>query len=288
MRMQTFRGPFVALTLSAVALLAGCAMFSNKPPGSATAASPIAATASVTLASAASASTTEPAPPEATNNAPVVSFQPIVNLPAPPENLWAMLRKNFSLPDGNEHRVEVQLAWYRNHPGYMVRTATRAQPYLYYIVQQLKKRHMPLDLALLPVVESAYDPFAYSYGRAAGLWQFIPSTGRLYGLHQNWWYDGRRDIVGSTNAALDYLQSLHDKFDSWLLALAAYNSGGGTVEAAIRYNKRHGRATDFWHLNLPLQTRNYVPRLLAVRDLILDSSKYGITLPTIPDSPYLA
>lgn len=286
--MQTFRGPFVALTLSAAAMLTGCAMLSNKAPGPATVATATAATASVTLASAASTSAAEPVPPEATDNAPVVSFQPIINLPAPPQNLWTVLRKNFTLPDGNEHRVEVQLDWYRRHPEYMIRTATRAQPYLYYIVQQIKKRHMPLDLALLPIVESAYDPFAYSYGRAAGLWQFIPSTGRLYGLHQNWWYDGRRDIVGSTNAALDYLQSLHDRFGSWLLALAAYNSGGGTVEAAIRYNQRHGRPTDFWHLNLPRQTRNYVPRLLAVRDLIQHSSKYGINLPAIPNSPYLA
>jgi len=269
-------------------MFAGCAMFSGKAPAGATSSAATAAVDSTTVASAASAIAAEPAPPEATSTAPIITFEPIYNPPSPPDNLWVVLRNNFTLPDGNEHRVEVQLDWYRKHPGYMIRTATRAQPYLYYIVQQLKKRNMPLDLALLPIVESAYDPFAYSNGRAAGLWQFIPSTGRLYGLHQNWWYDGRRDIVGSTNAALDYLQSLHDQFDSWLLALAAYNSGGGTVERAVRYNQRHGRPTDFWHLNLPRQTRAYVPRLLAVRDLVANCSKYDITLPVVPNSPYLA
>ncbi len=286
--MRTLRGSIVALALGGSALLSGCALFTAQAPGSATAGTATAAATAVTVASAASAVAAEPAPPEATSTAPVVTFKPIYNPPAPPENLWVVLRNHFTLPDGNEHRVEVQLDWYRKHPGYMIRTATRAQPYLYYIVQQLKKRNMPLDLALLPIVESAYDPFAYSNGRAAGLWQFIPSTGRLYGLHENWWYDGRRDVVGSTNAALDYLQSLHEQFNSWLLALAAYNSGGGTVERAIDYNKRHGRPTDFWHLNLPRQTRAYVPRLLAVRDLIENADQYGIKLPPVPNAPYLA
>ncbi len=282
MRIQTVPGLLVALGLGTLTLFGGCALFAGKTPG---AAAPTTATATQATAS---ASAIEPAPPEATNNAPVVIFEPIIPGPVSPENLWVVLRKHFTLPDGNERRVQIQLDWYRKHPDYMIRTATRAQPYLYYIVQQLKKRNMPLDLALLPIVESAYDPFAYSNGRAAGLWQFIPSTGRRYGLRQNWWYDGRRDIVGSTTAALDYLQSLHKQFGSWLLALAAYNSGGGTVEQAIRYNRRHGRPTDFWHLNLPRQTSAYVPRLLAVRDLIRSCSKYGIKLPVIPNSPYLA
>ena len=265
---------------------------SGKAPNAGTMAVAAATSATAPVAATAraggSVAAAEPAPPEATDTSPVVSFQPAVQPPIPPESLWVRLRRGFSLPDGNEHRVQVQLAWYRNHPGYMLRTATRAQPYLYYIVQQLKKRDMPLDLALLPIVESAYDPFAYSNGRAAGLWQFIPSTGRLYGLHQNWWYDGRRDVVSSTNAALDYLKALHKQFGSWLLALAAYNSGAGTIEYAMAYNRRHHRPTDFWHLNLPAQTRAYVPRLLAVRDIVQNADKYGITLPSVANSPYLA
>ena len=290
MKVHRSRGVITISGLAVLATLGGCASWSAKAPSQATqsvaaaksATAPIAATATGSAASA------EPAPPEATDTSPVISFQPIIQPPLPPESLWVCLRRGFSLPDGNEHRVQVQLDWYRKHPGYMLRTATRAQPYLYYIVQQLKKRNMPLDLALLPIVESAYDPFAYSNGRAAGLWQFIPSTGRLYGLHQNWWYDGRRDVISSTNAALDYLQQLHNQFNSWLLALAAYNSGAGTIEYAMAYNRRHHRPTDFWHLNLPAQTRAYVPRLLAVRDIVANADEYGITLPPVANSPYLA
>ena len=145
------------------------------------------------------------------------------------DNLWDYLGKNFSLPAaGGDGRVQGELNWYASHGDYLQRTANRASPYLYYIVQQVKARNMPLDIALLPVVESAFDPFAYSNGRAAGLWQFIPGTGKRWDLKQNWWYDGRRDIVASTNAALDYLQYLHAQFNNdWLLALAASHSGSG-------------------------------------------------------------
>ena len=290
MKTHRSREVLTATGLAALAMLGGCAIWSGKAPSSATVASaaPISATAPSSATAPGSAAAAEPAPPEATDTSPVISFQPIIKPPIPPQSLWVCLRRGFSLPDGNERRVQIQLNWYRKHPGYMLRTATRAQPYLYYVVQQLKKRHMPLDLALLPIVESAYDPFAYSNGRAAGLWQFIPSTGRLYGLKQDWWFDGRRDVIDSTNAALDYLQNLHKQFNSWLLALAAYNSGVGTVEYAIRYNERHHRPTDFWHLNLPAQTRNYVPRLLAVRDVVENADKYGITLPPVANAPYLA
>jgi len=290
MKIHRSRGVITIAGLAILATLGGCASWSGKAPNAATlpVAAATSATAPVAATAAGSVATAEPAPPEATDNSPVVTFMPAIQPPIPPESLWVRLRRGFSLPDGNEHRVQIQLNWYRLHPGYMMRTATRAQPYLYYIVQQLKKRNMPLDLALLPVVESAFDPFAYSNGRASGLWQFIPSTGRLYGLHENWWYDGRRDIVSSTNAALSCLQALHKQFGSWLLALAAYNSGSGTVEYAIRYNRRHHRPTDFWHLNLPVQTRNYVPRLLAVRDIVENADKYDIALPPVPNAPYLA
>jgi membrane-bound lytic murein transglycosylase D len=145
---------------------------------------------------------------------------------------------------------------------------------------------MPTELALLPVVESAFDPFAYSHGRASGMWQFIPSTGRIFGLKQNWWYDGRRDITASTNAALDYLQALSDRFNGdWLLALAAYNSGAGTVLKAIKRNKARGRKTDFWSLDLPRETSAYAPKLMAIAKIIESPEKYGIELNSIPNKP---
>ncbi|MEJ2480620.1 MAG: LysM peptidoglycan-binding domain-containing protein [Acidihalobacter sp.] len=203
--------------------------------------------------------------------------------------IWTDIRSGFGLPnDNSKPRVQAELDWYSKHAAYLERVTARAEPYLYYIYQQLKKRHMPTELALLPVVESAFIPYAYSRSRAAGIWQFTPSTGLHFGLKQNWWYDGRRDIYASTNAALDYLQLLHDQFGSWLLALAAYNSGAGTVHAAIRYNKRRHRPTDFWHLNLPRETRHYVPKLLAVKAIVQDPQKFAVQLWPIPNKPYLA
>ena len=148
---------------------------------------------------------------------------------------------------------------------------------------------MPLEFALLPVVESAYEPFAYSVSRAAGLWQFIPATGVRFGLKQDWWYDGRRDVIESTRAALDYLQALHDQFDgNWLLAIAAYNVGEAAVQRAIDYNRAHGRPTDFWHLNLPAETRAYVPKLLAMKRLMAEPERYGLAFAAIPNEPYFA
>jgi membrane-bound lytic murein transglycosylase D len=203
--------------------------------------------------------------------------------------IWSDIRAGFGMPDNSARpRIQAELDWYSKHAAYLERVTARAEPYLYYILQQLDKRHMPTELALLPVVESAFIPFAYSRSQAAGIWQFTPSTGLHFGLKQNWWYDGRRDIYASTNAALDYLQLLHDQFGSWLLALAAYNSGAGTVQAAIRYNQRRHRPTDFWHLDLPRETRHYVPKLLAVKAIVEDPQKYAVQLWPIPNRPYLA
>ena len=158
---------------------------------------------------------------------------------------------------------------------------------MHYIVGQLNARSMPLEIALLPVVESAFEPYAYSRARAAGLWQFIPGTGSNYGLKQDWWYDGRRDVVASTRAALDYLQSLHDEFDGdWLLAIAAYNCGEGNVERAVKRNERLGKPIDFWHLKLPTETRAYVPKLLAMRRIVADPAAYGLEFSQIDDAPY--
>ncbi len=213
--------------------------------------------------------------------------------PVGPANLLDRIRAGYQLeadlPDSLQARKRVaqQFDWYRRHPDYLDRVFRRGQPYLFHIVNSLEARGMPLELALLPIVESAFDPFAYSHGRAAGLWQFVPGTGRRFKLKQNWWYDERRDVASSTRAALDYLEMLAGQFGGdWLLAVAAYNSGEGNVHRALRKNRRLGRATDFWHLPLPAETRAYVPKLLALRELVRDPASYGITLPVVDDVQY--
>ncbi len=174
--------------------------------------------------------------------------------------------------------VQAQLADYRSSVVCIERMFARAAPYLYYITTLIQERDLPLELALVPAIESTYDPFAYSHGRAAGIWQFIPATGKHFGLEQNWWYDGRRDIHASTLAALDYLEYLHARFDEdWLLALAAYNAGQGLVSRAISRNKAAGKPTDFWSLALPKETRDYVPKLLALAKLLAKHEEYGLT-----------
>ncbi|MGH1461753.1 MAG: LysM peptidoglycan-binding domain-containing protein [Neptuniibacter sp.] len=203
-------------------------------------------------------------------------------------DLWHITRDKMQLGLNTENpRVKQQLNWYKKHPEYMQRVITRAQPYYYYILHEAIKRDIPAEMALLPIVESAFDPFAYSHGRAAGPWQFIPSTGKHFGLKQNWWYDGRRDILLSTEAAFTYLEQLNKRFDGdWLLALAAYNAGGGNVSRAIKRNKRANKPIDFWSLKLPKETMAYVPKLLAVSELIKNSQNYGLDLPEITNSPY--
>jgi|GEM_PF-91112 len=203
-------------------------------------------------------------------------------------NLLDRVRKNFKLDLALENRrITNQLNWYVRNPNYLDRTFKRSARYMHYIVEEILKRNLPMELALLPFVESAYDPFAYSHGRASGLWQFIPGTGKMYGLHQNWWYDGRRDVPASTKAALDYLSYLNKRFDGdWLHALAAYNSGSGRVGKAIRKNKKLGKKTDFWSLKLPKETKAYVPKLLALAKLVLSPERYKSSLPPIPDKPY--
>lgn len=204
-------------------------------------------------------------------------------------DLWERLRTGFRMRDYDHARVQRQLEWFATHQEYLDRVADRADPFLHLIIEEVERRNMPSEIALLPVIESAFQPFAYSHGRAAGIWQFIPGTGRLYGLKQNWWYDGRRDILASTNAALDYLQALNKTFDGdWQLALAAYNSGEGTVKKAIRYNKSRNRPTDFWHLRLPRETRAYVPKLLAISALVASPEQHGITLKQIDNTHKLA
>ena len=197
---------------------------------------------------------------------------------------WARIRSGLSLPHPRHPRVDRQIEWYRNNPEYLERLAQRARPYLAYIVREVEKKGLPAEFALLPVVESAFRVHAYSRKGASGLWQFMPSTGRLYGLKQNWWYDGRRDVVASTHAALSYLTKLLGDFDGdRLLAVAAYNWGEGNVRRAIARNRARGKATDVWSLRLPRETRGHVSRLLAIAAVVDDPERYGVVLDSIPD-----
>jgi membrane-bound lytic murein transglycosylase D len=205
------------------------------------------------------------------------------------DDLFDRMRAGFAFDEVQEPAIDQQLAWFEHNPDYLERVFQRGQRYMYHIITEVEARGMPTEFALLPVVESAYEPFAYSVSRAAGLWQFIPGTGVRFGLKQTWWYDGRRDVIESTRAALDYLQALHDEFNGdWLLAIAAYNVGENWVERAIANNKALGKPTDFWHLNLPAETRAYVPKLLAMKRLMAEPERYGLEFAPIPNEPYFA
>lgn len=241
---------------------------------------------------AAPAAAADGAAPSETSPAPAASAatEPAVTSPAEYTDLFERMRAGFKLDDGVDRRaIDQQLRWYANNPDYLQRAFGRADLYLYHIVTELESRGMPLELALLPVVESAFEPYAYSRARATGLWQFIPGTGSRYGLRQDWWYDGRRDIVESTRAALDYLQSLHDEFNGdWLLAIAAYNCGELIIERSVAMNRAAGRPIDFWDLWLPKETRAYVPKLLAMGRLVRDPRAYGLEISPIANQPYFA
>ena len=203
-------------------------------------------------------------------------------------DLWQRIRNGFQLNhEVHRKRVKQEIDWYKRHPDYLDRVAARAGRHLFHIVEALEARNMPLEIALLPIIESAFDPFAYSHGRASGIWQFIPSTARLYGIRIDWWYDGRRDIPDSTQAALKYLQELYSLLhDDWLLALAAYNSGQGNLGISIKRNQRAGKPIDFWSLKVLTETWSYVPRLLAISEIIAHPDKYGIQLKPIENDPY--
>ena len=202
-------------------------------------------------------------------------------------DLFQRIRSGFQLTDLDRPEIEMEQSWYVKHPAYLDRTFKRGERYLYHIVNELEARNMPLELALLPVVESAFNPVAYSRARASGLWQFIPATGRRYGLKQNWYYDGRRDVMAATTAALDYLQFLAKSFNGdWLLAIAAYNCGERNVERAIERNLEAGKPIDFFSLKLPKETRAYVPKLMAMRRIVADPASQGLAFAPIADQPY--
>nr|NMN90752.1 membrane-bound lytic murein transglycosylase D [Brenneria salicis ATCC 15712 = DSM 30166]RBP57732.1 membrane-bound lytic murein transglycosylase D [Brenneria salicis ATCC 15712 = DSM 30166] len=204
-------------------------------------------------------------------------------------DLWNFISDELKMEVPENARIREQKTRFLKNKSYLHDVTLRAEPYMYWIVEQIKQRNMPMELVLLPIVESAFDPHATSSANAAGLWQIIPGTGRNYGLKQNQWYDGRRDVVASTTAALDIMQRLNTMFDGdWLLTVAAYNSGEGRVMQAIKANKAKGKATNFWALALPRETSIYVPKMLALSDILKNSRKYGVNLPTPNESRALA
>jgi membrane-bound lytic murein transglycosylase D len=204
------------------------------------------------------------------------------------DDLWVRIRGGFAMKEVDSSLVQRHEAWYLNRPDYVQRMIERSRRYLFHIVEEVEKRGMPSEIALLPMIESAYNPVALSRMRAAGIWQFIPSTGRKYGLKQTWWYDGRRDVLAATSAALDYLQFLHGTFGDWELALAAYNCGEGAVQRAISRNRAKGKRTQYTNLRLPKETRNYLPKLQAVKNIIASPDLVGIELEPLPNRPYFA
>lgn len=259
---------------------------------------PIAATlvacASKPLAppSASSAPTTATAAKISPATTSVAKAAPVQQAKKPEEydDLWDRVRIGLAMQTPDSPLVERHIKWFQKHPKYLELLVKRARLYLYHIVVEVEKREMPLEIALLPAIESAYKPHALSHARAAGLWQFIPSTGRHFGLARNWWYDGRRDVVAATKAALDYLEQLHERFDGdWHLALASYNAGERRVERAVAKSKRKGDTGRYEELHsLKAETKNYVPKLIAFAHIVANPQKYGLKLDPIPNKPYFA
>jgi membrane-bound lytic murein transglycosylase D len=204
-------------------------------------------------------------------------------------DIWTRIRKGFDFPAVDPDRIRPYIDEYIKHPVLLKRILQRGEPYLFHILARLEQDKLPAELALLPVVESAFDPFATSPAGAAGIWQFMPDTATYVGLKQDWWYDGRRDIIASTEAALDYLGQLHERFgNDWLLTLAAYNAGSARVTRAMINNRAAGKPVDFWHLSLPAETKSYVPKLIALRAIIENPHDYNISLPALSDTRYFS
>ncbi|WP_445775997.1 LysM peptidoglycan-binding domain-containing protein [Shewanella sp.] len=200
-------------------------------------------------------------------------------------DVWDRIRFSMDMPIPDQHLVNRYRQWYIDNPKHLEQISLRARPFLYLIVEEFEHRDLPIELALLPIVESSFNPLAYSSANASGLWQFTSPMASHFGLDMNWWYDGRKDVPAATSAALDMLAYLYKKTDNWLYALAAYNAGEGRLREAIRYNEQRGLDTDFWSLPLPTETRQYVPQLLAIADVVKHAESYGITLNTIPNKP---
>ncbi|WP_294130059.1 lytic transglycosylase [Pseudohongiella sp.] len=212
------------------------------------------------------------------------------SLPSHADTVWYRVSNGLQFAqDYHNEQIAEEIEWFRSNPRYVAEVTERATPFIYDIVQEVERRHLPLELALLPVIESAFNPMARSSQDAAGLWQFMAPTATSMGLKRDWWYDGRHDPVASTSAALDYLEALYSQFDEdWLLALAAYNAGQGNVQRAIRRNQQRGQPTDFWSLPLPRETLRHVPRLLGLAHVMADPDQFELTVSPVPDQPYLA
>ncbi len=224
--------------------------------------------------------------PTTANEAPLVGVvgDPIVE--SPPTDLWDRIRAGYAMPDLDDPLVAKWEKFYSERPEYMARIVDRSGKYMFYIVTELERRGMPLEIALLPMIESAFNPVANSSAKASGIWQFIPSTGTNYGMKQDWWADSRRDIVKATNGALDYLSNLHGMFGDWQLALASYNWGEGSVGRAVQKAKARNKDGTYLSLDMPAETRNYLPKLQAVKNIIRNPAAFGITIATVPNEPY--
>jgi membrane-bound lytic murein transglycosylase D len=209
-----------------------------------------------------------------------------IDLTRPPLDVWERIRRGYAIPNLNTELTQQWTDYYAKHPQSIQRMADRAGPYLYYIVDEINRRGLPTELALLPFVESAYNPNAYSRAHASGLWQFIPSTGTAFELEQTWWRDQRRDPIASTNAALDYLEYLYEYQGDWYLAFASYNWGEGSVRRALARNEQAGLPLDYRYLRMPRETTNYVPKLQAIKNIIGDPERYGIIMPIINNEPF--
>lgn len=203
-----------------------------------------------------------------------------------PKDMWERIRAGFAMKPMDSDLVRDWEVRYSAKPEYFARMVDRGSHYLFHIVEEIERRKMPAEIALLPMIESAYNPQAYSKAHASGLWQFIPSTGKNFGLRQNWWYDGRRDVIAATNAALDYLEKLYGMFGDWELALASYNWGEGAVSRAVARNQARGLPGDYASLTMPAETRNYLPKLIAVKNIIADPARFGVQLAAVPNEPY--
>jgi membrane-bound lytic murein transglycosylase D len=203
-----------------------------------------------------------------------------------PAELWQRVRNGFGMPNLEDPLVAEKTAWYAARPDFLKRTFERSRRYLHHIVEELERRNMPTEIALLPMVESSWNPMAYSRAHASGLWQFIPGTGKRYELAQNWWYDARRDVVASTGAALDYLQDIYEMHGDWHLALASYNWGEHAVARAVEKNKAAGQPVDYLSLTMPAETRHYLPKLQALKNIVANPQAFGLDLDPIPNTPY--
>ncbi|MBV8618398.1 MAG: transglycosylase SLT domain-containing protein [Curvibacter sp.] len=273
-----------AACLAGLLWLTGCA---TQPPGTAAAGNPTTARSPATASAG-----TRPADPGLTANGPL---QPIlatqvgssqVAALAPPSDLWERIRQGFAMPDLDTDLVHDREQWYAARPDYIQRMTERSSKYMFHIVEELERRGMPTELALLPFIESAFNPQAVSSAKAAGMWQFMPATGTTFDLKQNVFRDDRRDVLASTRAALDYLQKLYNMFGDWQLALAAYNWGEGSVSKAIARNQRQGLKTGYLDLNMPNETRYYVPKLQAMKNIVANPELFRAELPDIPNHPY--